>query len=86
MAFFGNEVPSLDIFDLSPPLRHDLADFYRDTSPTGIELKGSILTRAIFNLVGFSMFVFVPLFYFAIFKFRANQDTVSGKDSLLFTN
>ena len=45
-------------------------------------MKGPIwhLTRVILNLMSLSMFVLVPMFYLAIFKFRRNQvDTMSGK-------
>ena len=63
-------------------LRYDPTDSYKESSPRGFMMKGSIwnLTRVILNLMSLSMFVLVPMFYFAIFKFRRNQvDTMSGK-------
>ena len=63
-------------------LRYDPTDSYKQSSPRGFMMKGSIwnLTRVILNLMSLSMFVLVPMFYLAIFKFRRNQvDTMSGK-------
>jgi len=75
---------------------YNLADFYRDSGPAGLEVKGSLwhLTRGTFNLGNFSMFILVPIFYLAIFMFRSNQAPVPGvseterqrrKQSNLFT-
>ena len=62
-------------------LRYDPTDSYKESSPRGFMMKGSIwnLTRVILNLMSLSMFVLVPMFYLAIFKFRRNQvDTMPG--------
>ena len=63
-------------------LRHDLTDFYANPGPTGIEFRGPMWQpiRAVYNLTAWNMFILVPIFYRAIFKFRKVQDLTAGKD------
>ena len=61
-------------------LRFDVSDFYATPGPTGLEFKGPLWSpfRAMYNLTTWNMFISVPLFYRAIFKFRRGQELMPG--------
>ena len=61
-------------------LRYNLADFYGNIEH-GVEFKGPAWDpiRVFANLTTWNMFVIVPIFYGAIFKFRRKQDMTPGK-------
>ena len=61
-------------------LRYNLADFYGNIEH-GVEFKGPAWDpiRVFANLTTWNMFVIVPIFYGAIFKFRRRQDMTPGK-------
>ena len=61
-------------------LRFDVSDFYANPGPTGLEFKGPLWSpfRAMYNLTTWNMFISVPLFYRAIFKFRRGQELMPG--------
>ena len=50
------------------------------TGPSGYEFKGPLWhpVRLLPNLVTWNMFILVPIFYCAIFKFRKSQDLTRG--------
>ena len=60
--------------------RHDVTDFYATPGPTGLGFKGPLWSpfRAMYNLTTWNMFISVPLFYRAIFKFRRGQELMPG--------
>ena len=60
--------------------RYDVTDFYATPGPTGLGFKGPIWSpfRAMYNLTTWNMFISVPLFYRAIFKFRRGQELTPG--------
>ena len=62
-------------------LSFDQTNFLADPSPSGIEFKGPLWqpTRAFANLTSWSMFILVPIFYRAIFKFRRVHALTAGK-------
>ena len=62
-------------------LSYNQTDFFANPGPSGIEFKGAVWqpTRAFYNLINWSMFILVPIFYRAIFKFRRVQDLTAGK-------
>ena len=70
-----------DIFH-SP--RYNPTDFYAKPIPTGVEFKGPLWHpfRALYNLTTWGMFLFVPVFYLAIFKFRRGQEFIAGSDEI----
>ena len=60
--------------------RYDHTDFF-GSYQSGLEFKGPLWDpiRVCANLVSFSTFVVVPIFYYAIFMFRRAQDQHPGK-------
>ena len=60
--------------------RYDVTDFYATPGPTGLGFKGPLWSpfRAMYNLTTWNMFISVPLFYRAIFKFRRGQELTPG--------
>ena len=59
--------------------RYDTSDFYAG-SVKGLEFKGPLWDpiRLLANLTTWSMFLVVPMFYCAIFKFRKAQNSTPG--------
>ena len=66
--------------------RYDVTDFYATPGPTGLGFKGPLWSpfRAMYNLTTWNMFISVPLFYRAIFKFRRGQELMPGDYRKLF--
>ena len=67
--------------------RYDVTDFYATPGPTGLGFKGPLWSpfRAMYNLTTWNMFISVPLFYRAIFKFRRGQELTPGDSAYIFT-
>ena len=59
--------------------RYNIADFYAG-SEKGLEFKGPLWDpiRLLANLTTWNMFLVVPMFYCAIFKFRKAQNSTPG--------
>ena len=55
-------------------------------SIAGMEFKGPLWHpfRAMYNLTTWGMFLTVPVFYLAIFKFRRGQESTAGINENLF--
>ena len=70
-----------DIFH-SP--RYNPTDFYAKPIPIGVEFKGPLWHpfRALYNFTTWGMFLFVPVFYLAIFKFRRGQEFIAGSNEI----
>ena len=66
--------------DIPHSPRYDPTDFYADPIPAGMEFKGPLWhpLRAMYNLTTWGMFLTVPFFYLAIFKFRRGQELTAG--------
>ena len=60
--------------------RYDPTDFYANPIHAGMEFKGPLWHpfRAMYNLTTWGMFLTVPVFYLAIFKFRRGQESTAG--------
>ena len=60
---------------------YNQTDFLANPGPSGMEFKGPLWqpTRAFANLTAWSMFILVPIFYRAIFKFRRVHAMTAGK-------
>ena len=59
---------------------YNQTDFYASPGPRGVEFKGPLWhpLRLLSNLATWNMFVLVPVFYCAIFKFRRSHDLTAG--------